>query len=173
MRYFTPTLDDAAALADCGAKLFVETFGHLYSKKNLTRFLAESHSVEAVSAQLADAAVAYRAVEDAGLMIAYCKVGPLSVPAKGAAAAACELKQLYVHKPFHGQGIAPILMQWALRTARARQSEEMYLSVWQQNARAQAFYKRYGFEVVGAFHFMVGDHKDEEFIMRLKLKDAA
>ena len=45
----------------------------------------------------------------------------------------------------------------------------MYLSVWENNARAQAFYRRYGFEHVGEHKFMVGNTADRDFIWRFDL----
>jgi diamine N-acetyltransferase len=172
MRFFAPTLDDAPALAECGAKLFTETFGPLYKKADLNAFLREVHSTEAVAAEIADPAFEHRVVEDAGLFIAYCKIGPLGVPAPKPKPGALELKQLYVHKPFHGQGIAPVLMQWAMRRAKARGAPEMYLSVFQENPRAQAFYARYGFRTVSDYKFMVGKQADAEFIQQLDLEAA-
>ena len=36
-------------------------------------------------------------------------------------------------------------------------------------ARARRFYERYGFEEVGKYVFMVGNHADDDRIMRLTL----
>jgi ribosomal protein S18 acetylase RimI-like enzyme len=60
-------------------------------------------------------------------------------------------------------------MQWGLDTARARGAEELYLTVYTDNHRARRFYERYGFEYVAPYKFMVGNHPDEDIIMRLKL----
>jgi ribosomal protein S18 acetylase RimI-like enzyme len=164
MRYLTPSVMDADRLADVGARLFVDTFGKLYNKTDLKAFLAQVHSPEAVARELADPAYAFRVVEDADAYIGYAKVGPVSVPIADTTDT-LELKQLYVHRAFHGQGVAPVLMLWALRTARARGARRMVLSVFQQNPRAQAFYARYGFTVIGSYQFKVGSHLDDEFIM--------
>ena len=37
------------------------------------------------------------------------------------------------------------------------------------NHRARRFYERYGFEEIGVYTFMVGDHADEDHLMRLAL----
>ena len=74
-----------------------------------------------------------------------------------------------VFGPRHGQGIAHALMDWVLAEARARGAEQMILSVYVDNHRARRFYERYGFEEVGKYVFMVGDHEDDDRIMRLKL----
>ena len=51
--------------------------------------------------------------------------------------------------------------------AAARQ--EQFLSVYVDNHRARRFYERYGFEEIGTYAFMVGNHADEDHLMRLVL----
>ena len=72
-------------------------------------------------------------------------------------------------KPWQGAGLAPAMMDWVIAEARRRGAEELYLSVFADNHRAQRFYARYGFEAVGRYDFMVGTHADEDIIMRLAL----
>jgi ribosomal protein S18 acetylase RimI-like enzyme len=45
----------------------------------------------------------------------------------------------------------------------------MYLSVFIDNERARRFYTKYGFEDVGRYAFMVGDHEDTDVVMRRAL----
>jgi ribosomal protein S18 acetylase RimI-like enzyme len=82
---------------------------------------------------------------------------------------ALELHRLYVDKAVKGAGVAQALMEECLGWARAKGATALYLSVWENNARAQAFYKRYGFEHVGEHRFMVGRVADRDFIWRLAL----
>jgi GNAT superfamily N-acetyltransferase len=80
-----------------------------------------------------------------------------------------ELRQLYVLKPWQGTGVAAALMDWVIDEARRRGVAELYLSVFEDNPRAQRFYARHGFEPVGHYDFMVGTHADVDIVMRLKL----
>ena len=45
----------------------------------------------------------------------------------------------------------------------------MQLTVYVDNHRAKAFYERRGFVEVGRYDFMVGNHADEDIIMRVAL----
>lgn len=159
---------DAGSLAALGARSFTETFGHLYRPDDLAAFL-ENHRPERWQAELGDPAVAIRIGEAAGEAVAYLKLGPSSLPFQVVRPMA-EIRQLYVLKPWHGTGAAAALMDWALREARARGAEEVYLSVFVDNHRARRFYARYGFEAVGRYDFMVGAHADEDIVMRLELE---
>ena len=102
-----------------------------------------------------------------GETVGFVKLGPLVLPVD-AAASAIELRQIYILDRFHGTGIARALMDWALDQARLRGAEEMYLTVYTDNHRAQRVYERYGFEVIGPYAFMVGEQADEDLIMRLR-----
>lgn len=158
---------DAAALSRLGKESFTETFGHLYTAENLAIFL-ENHAVEAWAAQLADPGFAIRVIEADDRLIGYAKLGPPSLPFTPQGTP-IELRQFYILKPWHGQGLAPALMDWVLREARARGADELYLSVFTDNHRARAFYARYGFTFVQTYAFMVGSHADEDHILRLAL----
>ncbi|MBX3560259.1 MAG: GNAT family N-acetyltransferase [Sphingomonas sp.] len=160
-------VDDAALMSALGVRTFTETFGHLYTPENLAAFL-ENHSEATWRRELEDPRYAIRIAEADGQAAGFAKLGPPSLPFKPEGPSA-ELRQLYVLKPWHGEGIAPVLMAWVLDRARAQGAAELYLSVFIDNARARRFYGRYGFEAVGRYDFMVGTHADEDIVMRLKL----
>ena len=159
--------DDAATLADLGARTFTQTFGHLYTPENLAAFLA-SHSRERWRGELSDPAFAVRIAESGRQAVAYAKLGPPTLPFEPRGRP-IELRQFYVLKAWHGSGAANVLMDWAITEAKRRGGEDLYLSVFVDNHRARRFYERYGFEEVGRYDFMVGTHADEDIVMRRKL----
>ena len=146
---------------------FVDTFGPLYSPEDLAMFLAQ-FTPEAWATEFADPHYAFRLAEIDDEPVGYAKLGPLKLPADPVGEAA-ELHQLYMLSAAHGSGLGAQLMDWVLDTARARGAGELFLSVFTENFRAQRFYRRYGFEIVGPYHFMVGNQADEDVIMRLAL----
>lgn len=159
--------DDLPAIDRVFRTGFCDTFGHLYRREDLDAFLAQ-FSPQAWLAEYGDPRYAFRIAESPQGAAAFVKLGPLSVPVEPAGPA-LELRQLYVLAPWQGSGIARELMEWALAEARARGKAELYLTVYTDNHRARAFYRRYGFEEVGPYAFMVGSHADEDIIMRLAL----
>ena len=80
-----------------------------------------------------------------------------------------ELSKCYVHPDHHGAGIANALMTASLDAARGRGAHGMWLGVNQQNARAQAFYVRSGFAVVGTKHFTVGTRVEDDYVLERPL----
>jgi GNAT superfamily N-acetyltransferase len=159
--------DDAATLADLGARTFTETFGHLYTPENLAAFLV-NHSEQRWREELSDTRFAVRIGEAEGEPAAYAKVGPPTLPFEPQGTP-IELRQFYVLKPWHGTGAAEELIGWAIAEARRRGADELYLSVFVDNHRARRFYERHGFLPVGRYAFMVGTHADDDILMRLQL----
>ena len=161
---------DAAVLVRLGSETFVETFGHLYRPEDLAAFL-ESHREERWRETLAQPEVEVRLAEEDDRAFGYATLAPRALPVEPSGPA-LELRQLYILKGWHGRGAAQALMAWVLERARARRAEELYLSVWTGNARAKAFYRRYGFAYVAPYAFMVGEQADEDEIWRLDLRQA-
>lgn len=169
IRYRIATEDDAGTLASLARRTFTETFGHLYKPQDLAAFLA-GHTEERWREELRDPAFAVRLAEEAGEAAGFCKIGPPSLPFEPRGPS-IELRQLYLLTPWQGRGIAREMMRWAIGEAKAHGAADLYLSVFVDNHRARRLYKSYGFEFVGLYAFMVGEHADEDHVMRLALGD--
>ncbi len=165
--YRDATVKDAAELDRIFDRSFCDTFAHLYRSEDLDSFLS-GFGVPEWETQLRDPACAFRIAEVSGRPVGYVKIGPQKLPVETDRRALL-LDQLYLLKEHHGAGIAHDLMDWVLAEAKRRGAEELYLTVFTENHRARRFYDRYGFEVVGRYDFMVGNHADEDVIMRKAL----
>jgi ribosomal protein S18 acetylase RimI-like enzyme len=165
--YRDATPQDSAALADLHRRSFVETFAYLYRPQDLEAFLAQL-TAEGFRAELLDGEHQVRFAEVDGEPVAFVKLGPITLPVEPARPA-LEFRQLYVLRQWQGAGVAQALSEWAIDQARRRGAEELYLSVFTENHRAKAFYRRYGFTYVGPYEFMVGEQADEDEIWKLDL----
>jgi len=72
------------------------------------------------------------------------------------------LERCYVHPDHHGSGVATLLMEATLEAARATGARGVWLGVSEENSRANAFYARHGFEVVGTKRFHIGDAWEQD-----------
>ena len=165
--YRDATAADARALAAFAEATFTDTFGHLYPPEDLTAYVDAKYPAHVVAAELADPDVRYVLALRDGAIIGYSKLGVVDMDVD--ATDALELHRLYVDTSVKGAGVAKALMEDGLAWARGKGARVMYLSVWENNARAQAFYKRYGFQHVKEHKFMVGRVADRDFIWRLAL----
>ncbi len=165
-----PESADIEALAEFGRNSFVAKFGHIYQSQDLDPFLEATHSPRAIAAELANPDRLYRLAEIAGRLVGYCKLGlSCGWPDYARADRIIELKQLYADPAMTGRGIGAALMAWALDAARQLGAGEIQLSVWSENAGAQKFYARYGFEKLADIEYWVGGHRDDEFLFALRI----
>jgi diamine N-acetyltransferase len=168
--YRMPSIADANLLGQLGKASFVEAFGHLYSPENLELFLDKVYSAAAVSSDFSNANRLFLVAEEDGRMVGYCKLGlEVSLDYDPGERRTMELKQLYMMQSHVGRGVAQHLMQWALDEARARGFDDVILSVYSDNPRAQRFYQKYGFRHIADTYFMVGNHRDYEYLYALAL----
>ncbi len=159
---------DGEKLAAMARAAFTDTFGHLYPAADLSAFLDEAFGPEGLPAQIGDPDFTIRLAAEDDAIIGFAKIGPVGFPGDWPEDA-IELYQLYVASSHLGAGVGPVLMDWAITTARARGASELILSVYVDNHRAKAFYTRYGFVDIGRYDFPVGGTIDEDRIMRLSL----
>ena len=164
--YRDATPADAEALADFARETWTATFGHLYPPEDLNAFLTAKFGADIQRREMAEGLRYVLAFDDAGLA-GYCAMGALDMPVDEAGA--LELHRLYIHERAKGGGVAQKLMDEVIAWARGKGAPALYLSVWENNERAQRFYRRYGFADYSEWDFMVGTVADRDFIWRLAL----
>lgn len=162
------TAADAPRVRDLFCRSFTTTFGHLYPPHELAEWL-EGCSEARFREECGSAGYACILGEDAeGRLLGYATLGPqdlgLSPDRRW-----WVLRQLYLEEAAKGTGLAHALMERVFAECRARDVQELYLTVWVDNQRARRFYERHGFEEVGSYAFMVGSTVDDDRILRLAL----
>jgi GNAT superfamily N-acetyltransferase len=83
---------------------------------------------------------------------------------------AVELARFYVHPEHHGSGTAGLLMERTLAAAADTDARGAWLGVSKENARANAFYARHGFEPVGRKRFAIGDAWEDDVVRERVLR---
>ena len=167
IHYRNAGIADAVLLADLFARSFCETFAHLYKPEDLAAFL-DTVNEAGFAAELSDPSFDIRIAEADGAPAGFAKLGKPSLPVE-TPPATLELWQIYVLSDWQGAGIGPALFDWTSARARERGARHLQLTVYVDNHRAKAFYERRGFLEVGRYDFMVGNHADEDIIMRVAL----
>jgi ribosomal protein S18 acetylase RimI-like enzyme len=163
---------DAARVAALGARLFTQAYGPTHPEPELGRYLARSFSVERMTAELASDATAFFLVQDsagADIGYAYLRESRDTPPAGVVGQRPFEIARFYVDAAWHGRGVAPALMDACLAAARARQADVLWLATWEPALRAQAFYRRMGFEMVGTTKFLFGAVLEDDVLMARRL----
>jgi ribosomal protein S18 acetylase RimI-like enzyme len=166
--YRDATPADGAALDAMAQAIWIETFAHGVSAEDAATYLSQAYGPNGkLLADLSSGAARFHlALADARL-VGYAKLNPPWLP--DAEPGVMQLSQIYVSSDQHGAGVGKVLLDWAIATARAEDATALLLTVWEENHRAAAFYRKHGFEHVGNYAFAVGTQVDTDHIMRLAL----
>jgi ribosomal protein S18 acetylase RimI-like enzyme len=156
---------DAPALAGFAARVFIEAFGADTRPTDLRAHLAATFGVMQQARELTDPAVNTLLAEDRQTIVAYAQVRRSTPPACVTHARPIELQRFYVDRPAHGNGVAQWLMAEVFQAAHRFQGRHLWLSTWERNARAMAFYEKVGFTTVGRADFLVGTDRQRDRIM--------
>jgi len=165
------TPDQAARLAEFGARTFFEAFAVENTPEDMRKHIESAWSPGKQLAELQDPDIATLVLTDRSdrwLGFAQLRANKVSegVPKQGS----LELWRFYVDQPFHGQGVAAALMSGVKARARARGATSLWLGVWERNERAKAFYAKHGFGKVGSQVFVVGSDPQTDQVMLCSLK---
>ncbi len=161
---------DAAILAEFGARTFRETFALENTAEDMAKHLASAWSPALQDAELRNPLLdTLLAVEPGGALAGFAQLRAEYAPAGVTTSKPIELKRFYVDIPWQGRGLASALMAEVEHAARRRGARELWLGVWERNARAQAFYRKCGFEKVGTQIFVVGSDPQTDHVMLRKL----
>ena len=160
------TTEDATSLAEFGARTFYETFAGDNTPEDMARHLVSAWNPELQRAEINDPRLdTLLAIDSHGHFAGFAQLQDGRAPDCVATQKPVELKRFYVDRPWQGRGLARELMAAVEGEARARGARELWLGVWERNARAQAFYRKCGFRAVGTQIFVVGSDPQTDQVM--------
>lgn len=165
MRVRRATLDDVPELSRFGRRVFEQTFAVDNHPDHLRAYLDAAYVEPRQREEVADPGIETLLLENGSTLLAYAQLreGPPGDGVNGAEP--IELWRFYVDFPWHGRGVATTLMQAVEESCRRRRADMVWLGVWERNLRAQAFYRKHGFAIVGAQTFMMGRDPQRDLIM--------
>jgi diamine N-acetyltransferase len=160
-------LADAGLLADLGERTARETFGGS-PPEDMEAFLAATFTPEILAAEL-HAGGRYLIAERGPLAAGFAQLeeGPAAPDVPGARP--LKLTRLYVIRPQIGTGVGAALLGRCLELARAGAHDVVWLTVYDQNAHAIAFYERWGFTEVGELYVTFGSERPRNLVLALTI----
>jgi diamine N-acetyltransferase len=160
---------DATVLAEFGARTFREAFAKDNTPEDMQQHLASAWRPDLQRAEILDPSLDTLLAWSEGALAGFAQVRDRHAPACVRTLRPVELKRFYVDTPWQGRGLARSLMAAVEASARARGARELWLGVWERNPRAQAFYRKCGFEKVGTQVFVVGTDPQTDDVMLREL----
>lgn len=156
---------DAARLASLARATFVDTFGRDNTAADMALYTAHAFGEDIQRAELSDSRVIVLIAEQNGEAVGYAMLREGPAPDCVGARDAIEIARLYSVQRLIGSGIGAALMQRCLTEVESRGKDVVWLGVWEHNARAIAFYRRWGFVDAGTQQFVLGRDRQIDRVM--------
>ena len=165
------TVEDAEMLTPLAYQTFWDAF-HDHPKNapdDLADYMAKAFNFEQIGKELADENSIFLIAEIAGEMVGYAKLVVDYIEPGVIATKPVELNRLYSATEYLGKGVGAALMEECFAVAKNLGCDAMWLGVWEYNPRAQRFYEKYGFRVVGKHVFQLGSDAQTDLLMQREI----
>jgi ribosomal protein S18 acetylase RimI-like enzyme len=164
-------LDDAELLTDLSYTTFWDAFAHhpKNAPDDLAKYMQQAFSFDQIEAELADANSIFLIADIDGRTAGYAKLIVGSIEDGVTGERPIELSRLYSHQEYLGQGVGQNLMDACFERAKKHGHDLMWLGVWEYNPRAQRFYEKNGFRVVGRHTFQLGSDPQTDLLMQKEI----
>ena len=163
---------DAAHLSAVAEEAFRDTFSAVNTVEDMDLHCRSSYGGAIQAEEIANPNMVTLLCEHGGKVVGFAQLRWGKVPSCVVADAPSEIQRLYVGNDFHGKGVAHILMQACMDEMATRQSDVVWLGVWERNLRAIAFYKKIGFFEVGQHVFLLGRDAQRDIVMARPVADS-
>lgn len=162
---------DAKLLTDLAYTTFWDAFAHhpKNAPDDLAHYMRQAFSLEQITAELTDPNNIFLIAEIEDEAAGYAKIVIGNIEPGITAERPVELARLYSHQKYLGQGVGQTLMDACFQRARQEGRDVMWLGVWEYNPRAQRFYEKNGFRVVGKHVFQLGSDAQTDLLMQKEL----
>lgn len=162
------TAEDATPLTDLAYTTFWDAFAAhpKNAPDDLNHYMRQAFNLEQITAELGDEKSIFLLAEIEGELAGYSKLILDNIEPGVTAALPVELSRLYSQQKFLGKGVGQALMDACLERAKTDGRDVMWLGVWEYNPRAQRFYEKNGFRVVGSHAFQLGNDPQTDLLMQ-------
>ena len=168
--------DDAGSLARFARSAFLAAYGGNDPSEHVLGYADDAFTESAMEADLCDSDTTVLLARPGGPGNANVIVGYVTLHNRRPIdcvgdPSPVQLERIYVDAGQHGGGVGSRLIAAAIDAAADYGATTIWLSVWQENLRAQKFYARHGFENVGETFFMVGPVREDDFVFARQTAD--
>lgn len=162
--------EEVAILRDLAIQTFTETFGGHNTDEQLQEFFEQDYTLEVLGKELKSKENEVYFLRMNGEIVGHLKVNWGQDQTEHELDDAFEIQRIYLLNKYQGLGLGKVLFEFALERAYASGKTWAWLGVWENNLKAQALYRKYGFEKISEHSFAVGDLVDTDWLMKKALK---
>ena len=162
--------EDALAISALAIQVFLDTYALDGVRPDLAREALREYAVEAFDARLREPGRRFvLALRDTGV-VGFAEVTIDEQAAPAGEVRGAELVRLYVQPRFQAAGLGRRLIAAAEAVAHEAGRSALWLTAWEGNERARAFYARLGYDDIGetVYRFEGQDYPNRVIARRLR-----
>jgi ribosomal protein S18 acetylase RimI-like enzyme len=163
------TLNDLEILQKISIQTFTETFAAVNTPDNLANYINDSFNTKQLTTELSNRNSMFYLAYSNAVAVGYLKINFGDAQTETHDQNALEVHRIYVLQTFHGKNIGQLLLNEAKKLAENNGITSIWLGVWEENYRALQFYAKNGFVVFDQHVFTLGDDKQTDLLMQLRL----
>lgn len=166
------TVEDIDELQKIGKQTFLETFAAQNSEEDMKKYLDEAFSVQKITDELLDpnSEFYFATLISTDEIIGYLKLNFGNAQTELKDQKALEIERIYVLNQFHGKKVGQLLYEKAIQVAKQKETDYVWLGVWEENHKAINFYEKNGFVAFDKHIFKLGEDEQTDIMMKLKLE---
>lgn len=165
------TSNDIDELQKISRQTFYETFATKNTEANMIKYLDEDLSIDKLTAEFNNPNTEFYFAELGNSVVGYLKLNCGQSQTELQDNNALEIERIYVLRQFQGKQIGQKLYNKALQIARQKNTNYIWLGVWEENPRAISFYKKNGFVKFDKHVFKLGNDEQTDIMMKVKLNN--
>lgn len=123
----------------------------------MAKFLSEEYDFDKLKAEVENPESFYYFYYFEDELAGYLKLNVDAAQTESEYPEALEIQRIYVLQKYQGKRIGLAMMQQALAVAKKLKKPQVWLGVWENNLKAQAFYQKSGFKKVGSAELIIAE----------------
>lgn len=163
------TLNDLEILQKISIQTFTETFAAVNTPDNIANYINDSFNTKQLTTELSNRNSMFYLAYSNAVVVGYLKINLGDAQTETHDQNALEVHRIYVLQTFHGKSIGQLLLNEAKKLAENNGIASIWLGVWEENYRALQFYAKNGFVVFDQHVFTLGNDKQTDLLMQLRL----
>ncbi len=163
------TAADATALRSFAEHCFRHAYAADNTPENMEAYCLHAFSEQQIAAELAHPGITVLLAEWQGQWVGYTKLEALAPAMPLPVQHPLNIGRLYVAPQYQRMGIGRLLLSHAVAWAQQHEHDYLWLSVWQQNPGAIAFYEQNGLQIIGTDTFQLGDDLQLDYLMGMPI----
>ncbi|MBI2721492.1 MAG: GNAT family N-acetyltransferase [Bacteroidetes bacterium] len=169
LKIVTVTEKDLNALKDICVQTFSETYRHLNTEANFNKYIQTNFNKEKLLNEINDENSLIYFIKEKDNNIGYLKLNINEAQSENFGNNAMEIERVYTLKEHFGKNAGKRMIEFTIEKGKELKKEFVWLGVWENNARAIAFYEKHGFTKFDTHVFNLGNDEQVDHLYKLEI----